>query len=198
MNSPLVKYFHSTLAGQGFLTVRFNFPYAERRLRLLHKPDKKTDLVECYRKVIEDAQKSQWKPRNLFLGGIGLGAAVASHIIADGPDIPAVKGLFFLSYPVHRPGRTEQRADRHLQKISKPMLFVSGTRTIYAEPKALKSTLSQLGDKAEAYWVENADHKFDKLKGKAIYSKTLREIVETITQWVHSKTNQDTTPVKRR
>jgi uncharacterized protein len=188
MNSALVKYFHAALATHGFLTVRFNFPYAEGRARLLRKPDKKNDLVECYRRVIEDAQKSQWKPRNLFLGGIALGAAVASHVIADGPDIPAVKGLFFLSYPIHRPGITEQRGDRHLLEISQPMLFVSGTRTIYAEPKVLKSTLSELGNKAQVYWVENGDHRFDKLKGKEIHSKTLQEIVETITQWVHSKT----------
>jgi uncharacterized protein len=188
MNSPLVKYFHTALASQGFLTVRFNFSYAEGRRRLLHKPDKKTDLVECYRRVIEDAQKSQWKPRNLFLGGIALGAAVASHVIADGPDIPAVKGLFFLSYPIHRPARTDLRGDKHLHKISKPMLFVSGTRTIYAEPKVLKSTLSELGDKAQVYWVENGDHRFDKLKGKEIHYKTLQEIVEIITQWVYSKT----------
>jgi uncharacterized protein len=188
MDSYLVRYFHSALAVQGFLTVRFNFSYAEGRARLLRKPDKKTDLVECYRRVIEDAQKSQWKPRNLFLGGIALGAAVASHIIADGPDIPAVKGLFFLSYPIHRPGKTELRADTHLHEISKPMLFISGTRTIYAEPEILKSTLTELGDRAQVYWVENGDHKFDKLKGKTIYSKTLREIVETITQWVHSMT----------
>jgi uncharacterized protein len=125
MNSFLVKYFQSALARQGFLTVRFNFPYAEGRTRLLHKPDKKEDLVECYRRVVEDALKSQCKPRNLFLGGIALGAAVASHVIADGLDIPAVKGLFFLSYPIHRPGKTGLRGDKHLHKIGKPMLFVS-------------------------------------------------------------------------
>jgi uncharacterized protein len=188
MNSPLVTYFHSALAAQGFLTVRFNFPYAEGRLRLLSKPDNKGALVDCYSKVVESVAESEWKPRNMFLGGISLGAAIASHVASDGPNIPDVKGLFFLSYPLHRPGMPDARGDRHLHKIPKPMLFVAGTRDPYAEPKALKSTLSILGARAQVYWVEGANNAFDKRKGKAIYSKTLREIVETITQWVHSKT----------
>jgi uncharacterized protein len=192
MNSSIVSYFHRALAAHGFLTVKFNFPYAEGRARLLRKPDRRDALVECYRRVVEDARKSQWKPSNLFLGGISLGAAVASHVVSDGPNIPEIKGLFFLSYPLHPPGMPDTRGDKHLHKIAKPMLFVSGTRDPYAEPKALRSTVSSLGDKAQAHWIENGDQAFNKHKGKAIYTKTLREIVETIAQWVDSRTPRRT------
>jgi uncharacterized protein len=188
MNSSLVTYFHTALAAQGFLTVKFNFPYAEGRMRLLSKPDNKEALVDCYCRVVDSVAESEWKPRDMFLGGISLGAAIASHVVSDRPNIPEVKGLFFLSYPLHRPGMPDARGDRHLHKISKPMLFVTGTRDPYAEPRALKSTLSALGDRAQVYWVEGGEQTFDKKKGKEIHSKTLREIVETITQWVHSKT----------
>jgi len=186
MNSSLVDYFHSGLASHGFLTVKFNFPYAEGRWRLARKPDRTEVLVECYRRVVEDTRNSEWKPKSLFLGGISMGAAVGSHVVADGPDIPEVKGLFFLSYPIHRPKTPDVLGDKHLSKISRPMIFVAGTRDIYAEPKALKSTVSRLGERAQIEWVKGADRNFNKRKGKAIYSKTLREIVQIVDAWVNS------------
>ena len=73
MNSSLVDYFHSGLAFHGFLTVKFNFPYAEGRWRFARKPDRTEVLVECYWRVVEDTRKSEWKLENLFLGGISMG-----------------------------------------------------------------------------------------------------------------------------
>jgi uncharacterized protein len=186
MNSSLVSYFHSGLATQGFLTVKFNFPYAEGRWRFARKPDRREVLVECYKQVVEETRKSGWRPENLFLGGISMGAAIASHVIADGAYTSGIKGLFFLSYPLHRPGGSNAVGDKHLHKISQPMMFVSGTRDVYAEPRAMKSVVSKLGPRAQIYWIEGADSSFNKRKGKAIYSKTLKEIVQTLAHWVNS------------
>lgn len=186
MNSSLVSYFHSGLAARGFLTVKFNFPYTEGRWRLARKPDRTEVLVECYRRVVEETLKSVWKPKGLFLGGVSMGAAVASHVVADGADIPGVKGLFFLSYPLHRPGNLDVLGDKHLYKISLPMIFIAGTRDVYAEPKRMRSVVSRLGSRAQVHWLEGADHSFNKHKGKAIYSKTLMEIVQIIDSWIDS------------
>jgi predicted alpha/beta-hydrolase family hydrolase len=186
MNSSLVSYFHSGLAARGFLTVKFNFPYAQGRWRFVRKPDRTEVLVECYKRVVEETPEIEVKPRNLFLGGVSMGAAVASHVVADGADIPGVKGLFFLSYPFHRPGNPDALGDKHLHKIAQPMIFVAGTRDIYAEPKAVKSAVSRLGERAQMHWVEDADRNFNKHKGKGIYSSTLREIVQTLHNWVIS------------
>lgn len=175
------------MASHGFLTVKFNFPYAEGRWRLARKPNPTEVLVECYRRVVEDTSKSEWKPRSIFLGGISMGAAVGSHVIADGPDIPEVKGLIFLSFPIHRPKNPDVPGDKHLSKISRPMIFVAGTKDTYAEPNALKSTVSRLEGRAQIHWIEGADRNLNKRKGKAIYSKTLREIVETLDNWMNSR-----------
>lgn len=126
-------------------------------------------------------------PRKLFLGGISMGAAVASHVVTDGDEIPEIKGLFFLSYPFHQIGNPDALTDKHLQNISQPMLFVSGTRDIYAEPKATKSSVSRLGTRAQIHWIEGADNSFNKHKGKTIYSKTLRGIVQTLRDWIASR-----------
>jgi uncharacterized protein len=186
MNSSNITYLHSALAHKGFLTVRFNFPFAEGRFRLARKPDRKDVLVKCYRKVVEDTRHSEWKPKNLFLGGISLGAAVASHVIADGPEVPGAKGLFFLSYPIHLPRTPQARGDLHLDKISLPMLFVSGTRDIYAEEETLKTTVSRLGPRAELHMID-ADHALNRRKGRKIYSKTLAEVAGVIAEWAGKK-----------
>ena len=52
--------------------------------------------------------------------------------------------------------------------------------------KALKSAVSRLGAETQIHWVEGADQRFNKRKGNAIYSKTLREIVQTLSQWIRS------------
>jgi hypothetical protein len=66
------------------------------------------------------------------------------------------------------------------------MIFVAGTRDIYSEPKAMKSTVSRLGARAQIHWVEGADRSFNKHKGGSIHTKTLREIVQTLQDWVNS------------
>ncbi len=186
MNSPIIKYFHTGLATRGFLTVRFNFPFAEGRVRILRRPDRKDMLVNCYKAVLDDARKSQWHPHSMFLGGISLGAAVASHVISDGPDIAEVKGLFFLSYPIHKPGNTRVRGDTHLSKIRLPTLFVSGTRDFYADPRVVKETISSIGTNAEVRWVEGGDNTFNRGKGKGEHKATLEEVADMLTEWMSS------------
>jgi predicted alpha/beta-hydrolase family hydrolase len=92
MNSSLVSYFHSGLATHGFLTVKFNFPYAERRWRFARIPDRTEVLVDSYQRVVEETRDGEWKPNNIFLGGVPMGAAVASHVVADRADISELKG----------------------------------------------------------------------------------------------------------
>ncbi len=172
MNSSNISYLHEELARRGFLTVKFNFPFAEGRARFLKRSNSKNVLVESYRRVVEAVRESEWKPKNLYLGGISLGAAVASHVVSDGPAPIGVRGLFFLAYPLNLPRKPDAVTDSHLDKISIPMLFVSGTRDIYADERTLKSTVSRLGSKAQLHLVY-ADHGFNRRSGMTLYSKTL-------------------------
>lgn len=115
-----------------------------------------------------------------------MGAAIASHVVADRARIPELRGLFFLNYPFHRPATPEIIGDAHFSKISAPMIFIAGTRDIYAQPKAVKSAVSRLGARARIHWVEGADRNFNKHKGRAIYSKTLEDIVQILVGWINS------------
>ena len=103
MNSSLVSYFHSGLASHGFLTVKFNFPYAEGRWRLARKPDRTEVLIDCYKQVIDETRKSEFEPKSLFLGGVSMGAAVASHVVSDGPGISGLRRSLLFQLPISSP-----------------------------------------------------------------------------------------------
>lgn len=188
MNSPLITYFHVEMARRGFFTVKFNFPYMEARFRLKRVPDTKEILVGCYRKVLDEVMSLRG-PEKLVIGGLSLGAAVASHVVADKPGRGDVDGLYYLSYPIHRPGRPEELGVKHLFQISKPMLFISGTRDPNAQQAQMVDLVSKIGPKAMLHTVDGGDHSLNPHKGRAIYSKRLDNTATVLEDWVRSQVN---------
>jgi uncharacterized protein len=188
MSSRFITFFHVEMARRGFLTVKFNFPYMEARWRLVRTPNPKEVLVGCYRRVLDDVI-SQHHPEKLVIGGLSMGAAVASHIVADQQGRTDIDGLFYFSYPIHRPGKPEELGVKHLANISKPMLFISGTRDPNARPEQLKELISKLGSRARLHLVEHGDRSLNVRQGGAIYSKTLDRAATVLEEWVRTQVN---------
>jgi len=177
MYSPFVTFFHKGLAERGYLTVKFNFPYMEARRKL---PDKKAVLEESYRQIIEKVRET-YHPEQVFVGGKSMGGRIASQVVAQGER---VDGLFFLGYPLHRPGQPEMLRDEHLYKIDKPMLFLSGTKDQFAKKELLDGVVAKLGERAEIHWIEGGDHSFNTRQGKDALAKIYDDAMETIDSWV--------------
>ena len=180
MYSPFITYFHRGLAERGYLTVKFNFPYMEARRKI---PDKREILEASYRQVVDEVKASRYRPRRIFVGGKSMGGRIASQVVASGLD---VEGLFFLGYPLHRPGRPEMLRDEHLYRIDRPMLFLSGTNDQFAKRELLEGVVSKLGGKAEIHWIEGGDHSFDTRHGKDALVKTYGEALETLDAWLRA------------
>jgi predicted alpha/beta-hydrolase family hydrolase len=70
-----------------------------------------------------------------------------------------VRGLVFLGYPLHPPGKPEQRRDRHLPDIQLPMLFVQGSRDQFGTSDEIGALLPSLPH-AELFVIEGGDHSF--------------------------------------
>ena len=179
MHSPFIRFFHTELAKQGFLTVKFNFPYMEAKKKI---PDRMDVLKKSYLRIIEEARSRAHHPSKIFVGGKSMGGRVASMIAADGAD---VDGLFFLGYPLHSPGNFEQLRDEHLYKIAKPMLFVSGTRDTFARRDLLEKVLEKLGQKAQVYWVEGGDHSLKGHGGKDELARTYESVLASLVEWAN-------------
>ena len=178
MYSPFITLFHKGLAEKGYLTVKFNFPYMEARRKV---PDKREVLEASYRQVIETVKDSDYHPRRIFVGGKSMGGRIASQVVAAGVD---VEGLFFLGYPLHRPGQPDLLRDEHLYRIERPMLFISGTKDQFAKKELLDQVVTRLGDRAEIQWIEGGDHSFNTRQGKDALAKIYGETMETLDTWV--------------
>lgn len=180
MYSPFITLFHRGMAEKGYLTVKFNFPYMEARRKV---PDKREILEASYREVIETIKNGKYQPKRVFVGGKSMGGRIASQVAAAGEE---VDGLFFLGYPLHRPGQLDMLRDEHLYRIEKPMLFISGTKDQFAKKELLDQVVSKLGDKAKIDWIEGGDHSYNTRQGKDAQAKIYTEAMEILDSWVRA------------
>jgi hypothetical protein len=143
------------LAGRGVATLRYQFPYTEEGRKA---PDPAGRLMKTVRAAVEQAA-SLAPGLPLFAGGKSMGGRMTSQAQAQ-EALPAVRGLIFLGFPLHAPGRQgTERAD-HLTDADVPMLFLQGTRDKLAEIGRMRSVVEDLGERATLMVVEEGDHSF--------------------------------------
>ncbi len=121
----------------------------------------------------------QHRPHRLIIGGKSMGGRVASYIASD---MPQVRGLVFLGYPLHPPSKSDQLRDQHLYELKIRMLFVSGTKDTFAERELLQRVVNKIGDKATLVWIDGGDHSFKRFRGDA---QTLPMAKDAIVNWLN-------------
>ncbi len=151
---PFGTFLSMHLAESGIESWRFQFPYMEAHRR---RPDAPAVLEATWRAVISAADLP---PGSSIVGGRSMGGRIASQVVAQG--LPA-RGLVLFAYPLHLPGRPEQRRDRHLRSISIPTLFCSGTRDSFASAEEITAA-ADLVPNARVHLLEDADHGFKVLR----------------------------------
>ncbi len=112
-----------------------------------------------------------------------MGGRIASQIAANGVD---VNGLFFLGYPLHPIGKTDQLRDEHLYRIKKRMLFLSGTRDSFARRDLLEKVVSKIGSNAQIHWIQDGDHSFKTPDAKAGSTDSLQEALVSLVDWLQT------------
>ena len=97
-------------------------------------------------------------------------------------SLPGVRGLIFLGFPLHPPGKPGDARGTHLTNVSLPMLFLQGTRDNFANLELFQPIVRQLG--VTLHIVEGGDHSFKVLKRVGRTEKeVLDELVGTIHAW---------------
>ncbi len=180
---PFMVDIASALARRGVRAITFNFPYTEQGRSI---PDRQPILERCYAKVIATVAEREG-PLPLFIGGKSLGGRMASHMGALGPSsvvAQRIRGLVFLGYPLHPPGKEHQLRDQHLYSLTLPMLFISGTKDTFARRDLLEAVVRKIGDLATLIWVEGGDHS---LKRSRTDKDSLVSAVDTLDQWIRAQ-----------
>jgi hypothetical protein len=177
----MVDFAHA-LSALGLDVVTFNFLYTEQHRRI---PDRAPALEACYRDII--AAVSDAVPnatRGLFIGGKSMGGRIATQVAAADAALP-IAGLVLLGYPLHPPGRPDERRDKHLPAIGRPMLIVQGDRDAFGLPSELRPIVDQLRPTPTLEVVAGGDHSFkltrrDPARQASVYANIQKAIVNWI------------------
>jgi len=141
------------LAARGIATLRYQFPYMEKGSKRVDPPRVAHAAVRAA--VAEAARLSPDLP--LFAGGRSFGGRMTSQAQAESA-LPNVRGLAFLSFPLHPAGKPGIERAAHLGQVHIPMLFVSGDRDALAELHLLRPVIAGLADRATLHVIRDADH----------------------------------------
>lgn len=162
MNHSFMKELSQELAYRQIAALRYNFLFTEQK-------KKRPDFPAVAHKVVEAAiQKAAelFPVLPIFAGGKSFGGRMTSQFLSSHAT-PVVRGIIFVGFPLHPPGKPSvERAD-HLQKIKMPMLFLQGSKDALAEWNLIEGVCNSLTT-STLIKLEGADHAFKMPKVKAI------------------------------
>jgi len=166
-------------AARGIATYRYEFPYMQAGKSRPDPPGVAEAAVRAA--VVAAAHRAPELP--LIAGGKSFGGRMTSQAQAREP-LPDVRGLVFLGFPLHAPGRPGTARAEHLASVDVPMLFLQGTRDEFAQLDLLQEVVTKLGDRATLHLVDEGDHSFKvpKRTGKT-ESDVMNELADTVSEW---------------
>jgi predicted alpha/beta-hydrolase family hydrolase len=168
------------LVARGIATLRYNFPYMEAGGKRVDPPPLCHATVRAA--VTEAARLLPKVP--LVAGGKSFGGRMTSQAQALEP-LPGVRGLAFLGFPLHPPGKPSIERAAHLADVKVPMLFLQGSRDEFAELTLLEPMVAELGSPATLRLFEHADHSFHvPAKSGRKDADVLNELLDALAGWI--------------
>jgi predicted alpha/beta-hydrolase family hydrolase len=146
------------LAEVGIATFRYNFSYMEHG----KGRDSQTVCTQTVRSAVAAAHEAA-PELPLLAGGHSFSGRMTSTAASESP-LDGVSGLVLFAFPLHQPGKPDNKRAEHLGAVTVPMLFLSGTRDELADMDLLKPVCKGLGKLATLHPLDTADHGFKTLK----------------------------------
>jgi predicted alpha/beta-hydrolase family hydrolase len=162
-------------------TLRYQFPYMEAGARRPDSPAVAEDTVRAAAALAGELAGGI----PVIAGGKSFGGRMTSGAAAK--SLPGVRGLVFLGFPLHPPGKAgTERAD-HLDNVEAPMLFLQGTRDQFAQLDLITTVCRRLAPRATLHLIDEGDHSFNvpKRTGRD-FSSVIDELADTIVHWASS------------
>jgi uncharacterized protein len=180
MAHPFMAGVAAGLAERRIASLRYQFPYMERRSR---RPDPPKVAHATVRAAVAEA--ARLLPRlALIAGGKSFGGRMTSQAQAAAP-LPAVRGLAFLGFPLHPAGRPSRDRGQHLFDIGIPMLFLQGTRDNLASLDELEPLCQALGARAALRLFADADHSFHvPVRSGRTDGEVRNEMLDVLVAWI--------------
>ena len=187
MRHPFLEAIAQALLLRGVATLRYEFAYMEAHR---NRPDPPAVAATRVREAVRRAG-AEWPGLPLLAGGKSFGGRMTSTAQAELP-LEGVRGLVFLGFPLHAPGRPSESRAEHLFQIRVPLLFLQGTRDDFAELPLITGVCERLGARASLQLIEDADHSFKvpKRTGRTA-EQVLADLADRIVAWGDPLTRPD-------
>jgi uncharacterized protein len=178
--SPWMVKAAGALAAGGVSCATFDFPYITAGRKV---PDRAPVLEQHWRDTLEEARR-RFTSLPLFIGGKSMGGRIASQVASQGID--HLSGLVFFGYPLHPPGRPEQRRDAHLAAIREPMLFIQGSRDTFGNEPEMTALMPSL-QHATLHVVRGGDHSFKVPGGVKAQGPAFDDVIQAAVNWIRGR-----------
>lgn len=162
MDHPFMKTMAEKLADKAITVVRFNFPYMDAGKKFPGSP--KTNIA-AWGDILDEVS-AKYPDLPLFMAGKSYGGRMGSHLLAQEPNRP-VKGIIYLGFPLHAPGKDSKDRAAHLGDVKVPQLFLQGTRDKLANIDMMREVVGELSH-ATLVEIEDGDHSFKVPRAKGI------------------------------
>lgn len=151
----------------GLVVVRFNYAFTElaRRSGKRRPPERRIALEAVHGPILRHVAEAHGG-LPLYAGGKSLGGRVSSLMAAESHGaMEPVRGLIFLGYPLHPPGKPDRLRTEHFPQLRGPLLFLQGDRDALCDLALLEDAWPALaGAEPTLHVVEGADHGFEVLR----------------------------------
>ena len=180
MAHPFMAQVSAGLAERGVASLRYQFPYMERRAR---RPDPPALAQATVRAATAEAAR-RLPGFALVAGGKSFGGRMTSQAQSTAP-LPGVRGLAFLGFPLHPTGKPSEERARHLFDVRVPMLFLQGSRDALADLALLRPVIDRLGERASLHVFEEADHSFHvPVRSGRRDADVRRDLLDALAAWI--------------
>jgi uncharacterized protein len=151
--SPLLTKICDEWARRGWLAVRYNLPYRQRR----PKGPPSGSAAKDQAGVVEAIALAHTLTKGpVIAGGHSYGGRMTSMVIAEGAA--AVDVLTLFSYPLHPPGKPERARTDHLPRITVPTVFTHGTSDPFGTIDELRPAAALIPAPTEIVEITGARH----------------------------------------
>jgi len=180
MRHPFMAAVAAELAERGIATLRYQFPYMENRAR---RPDP-PQVAQATVRAAAAAALQLLPELPLIAGGKSFGGRMTSQAQAKAP-LQGVRGLAFIGFPLHPPGRPSQERAKHLFDVEIPMLLLQGARDALASLDQLEPVCQALGSRTTLQLFAEADHSFHVPARSGRTDAQIRgEMLDALAAWI--------------
>ncbi len=152
-NTPLLVRVDEAFTAAGWTVERVDLAFRQARASGPPRPSDAARDRESLATAIA-AMRTRCTGR-VVVGGASYGGRQASLLLAERALADA---LLLLSYPLHPPGKPDQKRTAHFPSVTVPALFVHGTKDPFGTIEEIEAARALLGGPSQVSVVEAAGH----------------------------------------